>query len=420
MLELPRLHRRMVGWLRQRLPDAALGAVADPRCARRVTWPMRRLLTTIVTAMATGRRGLRQVESLTKEASLDALRALDLRRALPDTTQRDLLVKLDPHELRAALHRQVLRAHRRHALDADGLPSGVVSMDGKATTIDAWDSPYVQRQGSHGVIRTVTATLVSSRVRVCLDAYPIPAKTNEMGIFKDALDALVDTYGGTALLQVVMYDAGACSQANARHTRKRKLHYVMVLNEGQKTLYAEARRVLGALDESRGHKVEMTDEHRTVHYTLWLTNELAGWLDWDHLVTVVRIRREVLGPDGRPTQTGERYFVSSLGSQAFVPIRWARLLRARWGVENNCHHTFDQEFAEDARTWIKRSAPGALNVVLLRRIAYNLVALFRGRTLRGEDGVPPAWGDLMRWAYNALIAATASTVAGLRAPRPAT
>lgn len=410
----------MVGWLRQRSPDAALGAVADPRCPKRIKWPIRQVLATVVTSMAIGLRGLRQVESFTKEGSTDALRALGLRRGLPDTTLHDLLIRLDPHELRAALHRQVLHAYRRRALDPEQLPWNVVSMDGKATAIEAWDSPYVQKQGHKGVIRTVTSTLVSSGVRVCLDAFPIPATTNEMGIYPDALDAIFQTYGRTLRPHVVMYDAGAASEGNARHTRKHDAHYFMILNGAQPTLFAEAQRVLGGLDDSQGHAVEMTDEHRHVRYTLWLTEELAGWLDWDHLVTVGRIRRDKLGKDGRSTQVGERYFVTSMKSSALGPRGWARMIRARWGVENDCHNTFDQQFGEDARTWFTHSAPGALNVVLLRRIAYNLVALFRGRTLRGEFGVPPAWADVMRWGYNALVAATADTVAGLRPPRPAT
>lgn len=362
-------------------------------------------------------RGLRQVEAFTREASWPALRALGLRGRLPDTTARDALIKVDPHELRAALHRLLRRAHRRHALDPDGLRWGVVSMDGKATAIDAWDSPLVQRQGQRGIVRTVTATLVSSHVRVCLDAFPIPAATNEMGIYPSALDALLDAYSGLDLFRVVMYDAGACSEANARHTRKRGLHYVMVLNEGQPTLADEARKALSALGSERGTVVQH-DDSRTVRYTLWSTDELAAWPGWDHLRTVIRIQREVLDAAGRVTQTGERYFVTSLRPDALSAMGWARMLRSRWGVENDCHNTFDAILGEDAQTWFRLSASGALNVILLRRLVYNLLALFRGRTLRGELGSRPPWRDLMRWTYNALIAATEATVAELR-PRAA-
>ncbi len=148
-------------------------------------------------------------------------------------------------------------------------------MDGKATAIDAWNSPLVQRQGQRGMVRTVTATLISSQVRACVDAFPIPATTNEMGIYPTALDALLDAYSGLDLFRVVMYDAGACSEANAGHTRGRGLHYVMVLNDGQPTLANEARQVLGGLDEQRG-TVVLHDDSRTVRYTLWSTDELAG------------------------------------------------------------------------------------------------------------------------------------------------
>jgi hypothetical protein len=46
------------------------------------------------------------------------------------------------------------------------------------------------------------------------------------------------------------------------------------------------------------------------------------------------------------------------------------------------------------------------------------LGLFRGRTLRGELSRLVPWGDLIRKTYNALIAATADIVAGLRPRRP--
>jgi len=112
------------------------------------------------------------------------------------------------------LHAQIRSFHRQKALLPEGLRFGV------------------QQQGDHGVVRTITASLVSTPVRpCCLDAYPIPAVTNEMGSFMDALRALVAAYAGLDLFRVVMYDAGACSEANARGIRDLKLQYVMQLTD---------------------------------------------------------------------------------------------------------------------------------------------------------------------------------------------
>jgi hypothetical protein len=101
--------------------------------------------------------------------------------------------------------------------------------------------------------------------------------------------------------------------------------------------------------------------------------------------------------------------------------QWLTLLRARWGVENNCHHTFDTAFAEDDRTWFHTSPVGALVIILLRRIAYTMLALYRGHTLRSEAARLTPWASLLRWTHNALIAASDATLAGLRdrhLPRP--
>ena len=215
-------------------------------------------------------------------------------------------------------------------------------MDGKASVIRAWDQRYVQQQGARGVVRTITATLVSSPGCPCIDAFPIPPATNEMGTYLDALRALLSSYASIDLFRVVMYDAGACSEANARGTRALGLHYVMQLNEAQPTLFSEARRVLGG---EREHVVELADQHERVRYRLRITRGLEGFLDWRHLRTIVHAHRETLAADGGVRGRGDRYFVSSMAPDSLEPAGWARLIRARWAVENNNHHTFDTALA---------------------------------------------------------------------------
>ena len=410
-----RWHRRMAGLLKSRLPDAGLHRVADPR-QRRGRWRLGAMLGGIVIGMLSGAKRLADVEARSREMSTSMRRLLGLRGRLPDTTLRDLLIKLDPAQLRLAVHRQVRVAHRRHALEPDqGLPWGVLSLDGKMTAIRAWDDRFAQRQKDKGLVRTITATLVSSAARVCVDAFPIPPQTNEMGAYVAAVADLVRAYESIDLFRVVMYDAGACSEANARATRGMGLHYVMVLNDAQPTLHREARRMLDAA----GDQPSVFDEvEQGIRYSVELTSEMAGYLDWQHLRTVVRIRREVLDTRGQVLSAGARVFVSSLRCDALSPRQWLRLTRARWGVENNCHHTFDTAPAEDARPWIVTDPVGALNVILLRRIAYNLMTLLRSRTLRGELSRLSPWKDLIRHVYNALVAATDRTVADIRPRDP--
>jgi hypothetical protein len=402
----------MMGWIASRVVDPRFELVTDQRRPKRSSWPLASILSMTLVGLVARCRSVAELEELTTDISPAARRILRLRGRLPDTTARDVLVGVDPEELRKAVYRQVRKLERRKVLAPTTLPWGVVSLDGKATTITSWDDLYAQQQGHRGSVRTITTTLVSSEVRVCLDAHPIAAATNEMGSYLPALDRLLDAYGSLDLFRMVMYDAGACSEANARETRARGLDYVMVLNRSQPTLFAEATRV----DMGEGTVVE--DEQKRVRYRLWASEELEGYLDWSHLKTVLRVEREELDGHGHVTSVGQRYFVTSKRRDALSMRQWAALLRARWGVENNCHHTFDTAFSEDARPWFQASPRGALNIILLRRIAYNMIAAFRSHTLRTDDAKLRSWRYLMKQAYNALIAATEPMLQGLRARPP--
>ena len=54
------------------------------------------------------------------------------------------------------------------------------------------------------------------------------------------------------------------------------------------------------------------------------------------------------------------------------------------GVVRTITATLDTALAEDARPWFHEHPVGALDVIILRRIAYNAMALFRARTLRAD------------------------------------
>ena len=156
-----RLKRRIVGALRARMPDAGLNLVRDPRS--RCKWKLPTILRAVLVGICAGCTRLTDVEHLTDNLSPAVRKALHLHRRLPDTTARDLLVALKPDELRESLARQVRQAHRSKALEPDGLPWGVLAIDGRSTAIKAWDEHYAQRQRSSsggvcGLVRTMTAT----------------------------------------------------------------------------------------------------------------------------------------------------------------------------------------------------------------------------------------------------------------------
>ena len=415
------MNRRMAGILKARLPEAKLEDVADPRGRQGRRWPeLAVLLRAVLVSLVAGAKSMAKVEKITETMSRPMAALLGASRRIPDTTLRDTFCILDPDEMRKPLHAVIRAAHRRKALAPFKLPFGVVTLDGKCTALPSCDDEYAQRQTASegsalvGVLRTMTCTLVSAAARPCIDAIPIGAHTNEMGQFAASFKSLMATYGRLNLFKLVTYDAGACSLENADLVRENKVHYLFALKGGQPTLRAEAEQLLGGLgpDKAIASSEDVTG-NGTVVRRAFLTEKMAGFHDWKHLRTVVRIESSTF-KDGKRTAYENRYYLCSLSSFALSPKQWLYVVRAHWGVENNCHNTFDKIFREDDRPWIKSSPKGALAVALLRRAAYNLLTLFRTVTQRSEDKRATPWLDLIESVYNALISTTAEQLNALR------
>lgn len=413
-----RLTRRLIGALSKGLGRLRLRAVADPRPAARVRHPLPLVLRSVLVGLVAGARSLAHTEVLLSRLSTATLKKLSLRGRIADTTMRDLLVGLDPQDLRARIYDQNRAAHRRKALGCVDLPFGVASMDGKATPIAAWDDRFAQKQQvqggmARGHVRTITTILATSPSRVCLDACPIPPSTNEDGHFVAALDDLIAAYGGLDLFRMVTYDSGACSLGNANAVRERHLHYLFRLDAKQPTLFQEARRLLGPLDNQAA---DVCAEERTgrgiERRYVFVSKEMAGFHGWTHLATVILVRRVITTAHGDSTSE-DRYYISSLAADRLSAAQWLKLARLRWAVENEGHHTFDTVFAEDEHPWIVADPCGMLVVLLLRRMAYNLVSLFRAVTLRSEDNRKTPWARLMGDWLHALTTATEIQLQGL-------
>jgi hypothetical protein len=65
--------------------------------------------------------------------------------------------------------------------------------------------------------------------------------------------------------------------------------------------------------------------------------------------------------------------------------QWLSLVRHHWGVENNCHNTFDAMFHEDDKPRIELNPQGTVVMMLLRRISYTLLTLFRAKTQHSDE-----------------------------------
>ncbi len=416
-----RMTRRLAHMLATRLDEAHFEEVGDGRDARGQRWELATLLSATVAAMATGARSLADAERVTATLSRAARRWLGIRRRVPDTTLRDALGRVRPDHLATCLHRLVLKAHRRKALEPiASLPFGVAALDGKSIALPSCDDFYAQRQ-THGegaplvgVVRTVTATLVSSLARPCIDVSPVPASTNEMGSFRHALARLVETYGHLDLFRLVTYDAGACSLDNANAVSELKLHYLFGLKGTQPTLLAAAQQWLGVLPaEKAAASTEDRVGDKTVVRRIFLGPATDAPEGWGHLRTVIRIESETIDSNGCRLAHENRYFLSSLATDRLTAEQWLLIIRRHWGVETT-HQILDVAFLEDDHPWIESEPRAALVVAVLRRIAYTMLALFRGVTQRSDERRTVPWRTLFTDIRDALLLLANEHVLALR------
>ena len=265
------------------------------------------------------------------------------------------------------------------------------------------DDCYAQRHhltakgkvvGVQGLVRTLTFCLTSSRAPVCMDAHPIRASTNEVGQFKAAFAEFDATYRRSGLAQMVTLDAGFFSADVATDINDRGYGYVIQLKDGRRDLRGSAERLLGHRRATAAltQTVDKMGDGVLVTRRIWMT-PIVDVPGWPHARGVIRVQSERW--ENGETTSEDRYYVTNYAAAGLNPAQWLYLIRSHWKVENNCHWTYDVVFAEDDRHWVN-DPQGMIVVQLLRRIACNLLALFRAYTLSRSPGRRSSWPQLLR------------------------
>lgn len=403
-----RLCGRLVAFLHKRLNQFDFDRVPDPRGLQGKRWSLAVLLKSVIVGMASGQKSLADLEDVTSSLSPFSRRVFGIQKRVPDTTLRDLLVRLDSKGLRQLIHTQVKQAVRRKSLTPDGLPCGVVAIDGKHVATSIADPKLTQTHGesgggSHELLRTITSCLVSSKAKVCIDARPLSPTINEVAGFKQTVRDLIKAYGKN-LFEVVTYDAGGYSESNGRFINDLGLGYVFGLKDHRKYMFRSALYNLERLPAQEA--IAQTRDYtagKLVIRQLWMTSNMRGDWDWPHLKHVLRVRSQVIDPNtGFLKSVEDRYFITNIHEGRFTKAQWLELIRRHWQVENNCHNIWDRIYREDDRVWIREPC-GMLAVQLLRRLAFNVIALFRSVTQRSAEKRERPWKTLMRELYKALL-----------------
>jgi hypothetical protein len=357
-------------------------------------------------------RSLRAAERLSQDLA-GARQLKGLVRRVPDSTLGDFLAEICPTDLRHHLHRQILAEHRRKALEPTVLPIRAVAIDGKnVATLSHEANPDCQKQSAndgdpHWLYRVVNATLISSAAAVCIDQAPIPADTNDMGVFPSFFVEISRVYGRANLADLFTLDAGFCSEGNARLIDDAGKGYWMSLKDNQPELRREAERVLLAQAKQTAPEAqtdwECDSSRGWIRRQLWRTGEMAQWDKWTHLRQVVLVR--VLardGKDGPERVIEERYYLTNLVRGRLDGHDMLRLVRAHWRIENDLHGSLDIQWQEDHGRWVQRKN-GLPVCALLRVLAYNLLALLRAVHLRTIEARAAAWDQLRNWVRDAMV-----------------
>jgi hypothetical protein len=412
----------MAGWLKRELPSLQLERLEDCRRRQGQRWALVALLKAALVGLLSGCQSLARVEWLTEDMSQAMRKLLAIPRRVADTTLRDTLVKLDLTGIRLCLRAFIHLAHRRKALAPVGLPFGVVAMDGKSTALPWWDFRYAIRVVhektlvAYGLLRTITCVLVSAAGKPCLDAMPLLAGANEVSSFQGCFESLVTHFG--SLFQLVTYDAGGTSEENARAVVEAGKDYLFRIKHELFFMTKAAMGWLGAFkpDEARASSTDVLskrDEDYVVRRVfLCKVKQWGIFTVWSHAKTFVRVQSQRLRK-GLLIAEENRYYASSLALDVLTAEQWLAVVRNHWGVES-CHNVFDSIFKEDDKPWIETSPQGALAALLLRRIAYTLLTLFKHRTLKSDDSPTQSWRRLMQCLYNAITGATSEQLSGLR------
>lgn len=424
-----RYHAISCNKLRPRLEAADFGqTIDDPRGekGRQIAW--RSLVGLLAVGMVTRKTSLRQVseQSSPKRMHKTVRRFLRLRRRKVSASKiRDTVLDVDWKQARQAVVDSVKKEHRLGNLAPVELPFGVVAIDGKGGAKiedeEQFDHSYVQRvepdeedeseesgNEPYGLIRFHRTCLVSAPGTVCIDQRPIPGDTNEIGALPETLEQLWEAYNQTNLFEMIVADAGNCSEGCARQIDEKGYLYGLRLKKNTGEIHREAVRRLGGDDDGEWDfrpsekldpgepDMEFRDrsDGKDVVYRLWTTSLAeVGYMDWDHARTLVRLQRIDQTSEGEPT-VGNRYVVFNLPVDRLSSAQWITLVRIYWRCENNNHWPADVIWREDAAepSW-STDPDGIIATSFFRMFGLNVISVLRAMTRRNTQPIHPPWEE---------------------------
>ena len=209
----------------------------------------------------------------------------------------------------------------------------------------------------------------------------------------------------------MLYDAGAASATNAKAVLAAGKQYFFQIADPRWIMYQTIELLLSDVAPA-ARTEEVKGNKRIVRELTMLPVKKTrkNLTIWEHAQTILKVYSKTY-ENGVLTGTKTRYFATSLAASELSPEKWLELIVLRWGVET-VHQILDCAFAEDEHPWITSDANGALVVMLLRRLVYTLLTLFKSVTLRSEENRAMTWRELMEQIRDTLDETPPELIAG--------
>jgi predicted transposase YbfD/YdcC len=199
-------------------------------------------------------------------------------------------------------------------------------------------------------------------------------KSNEITAIPKLLDA-IDVAGC-----IVTIDAMGTQKSIAQKIRAQKADYILALKRNHETLHEEVEHLFRYIEKQESIHIETDVDkgHGRIERRItkvisieqankWMDkSDLVGWKDLASIVCV-EAHRELKDK----TESGKRYYLSSITVDELTSKKMGRLVRSHWSIENNLHWVLDVVFKEDLSQVRKGHADE--NFSTIRKMALNLL-----------------------------------------------
>jgi len=350
-------------------------ALADPRQALKVLYPLDEVLLLTLCAVLCGADGWVSVAMFGRRKLAFLRRYLPFANGTPSHDQLGLIFGA----LDAAAFQTCFIAWTQ-ALS--GAIEGVVAIDGK-TLRRSFD-----RAGNKGAVHMVSAW--SSAQKLVLGARAVAEKSNEITAIPELLDLLalkgaivtIDAMGCQRKIAGTIIDKGADYIFGLKGNQGSLREDVELLFDEQMTNRFKELSVSNAADTDAGHgRIETREVFATAD---------IGWLkerhDWKGLTSIVMIlsaRETAMG-----IERERRFYISSLPADA---EKLGAAIRAHWGVENGLHWVLDVNFRDDDCRIRKKNAPA--NFTAIKRATLNALRKAPGKDSLKSKRLIAAWDE---------------------------